>query len=65
MPNEMLAATPPRRITRSSTRKDSEIASSLSSTIESENRPGNVMRWSVAIDPVTMTRMRTPNPLTC
>ena len=56
MPNAMLAATPPRRTSRSSTRNDSEILSSLSATRESANFPGKVMRWSVAIEPVTHTR---------
>ena len=38
-PKQMLAATPPRRISRSSTRKDSEILSSCSTTRESANLP--------------------------
>ena len=56
MPKAMFAATPPRRTSRSSTRNDSETLSSLSATSESANRPGKVMRWSVAIDPVTAMR---------
>src|SRR5215213_1140810 len=48
----MLAAQPPRRTSRSSTRNDSAILSSWSTTSESANRPGKVMRWSVAIEPV-------------
>src|SRR4051794_10738485 len=53
IPKAMLAATPPRRISSSSARNDSEILSSCSTTRESRNRPRNVMRWSVAMDPVT------------
>ena len=56
MPKAMFAATPPRRMSRSSTRNDSETLSSLSATSESENRPGKVIRWSVAIEPVTAMR---------
>ena len=48
----MLAAHPPRRTSRSSTRNDSAILSSWSTTSESANRPGNVIRWSVAMEPV-------------
>src|SRR5260370_2147797 len=55
-PTEMLAAAPQRRITSLSTRKDSATLSSLSGTSCSTNRPGKVMRWSVAIDPVTAMR---------
>ena len=62
MPKAMLAATPPRRTSSSSTRNDSEILSSLSRTIESANRPGNVMRWSVAIEPVMTIRMAWVTP---
>src|SRR5271169_5452428 len=52
----MLAATPPRRMARSSTRNESETLSSLSAMSWSVNLPGNVIRWSVAIDPVTAMR---------
>ena len=52
----MLAATPPRRMARSSTRNDSETLSSLSAMSWSVNLPGNVIKWSVAIDPVTAMR---------
>src|SRR6266568_1861135 len=52
----MLAATPPRRMARSSTRKDSETLSSFSAISWSVNLPANVIRWSVAIDPVTAMR---------
>src|SRR4051794_9583350 len=55
MPKEMLAATPPRRMSRWSTRKDSETRCSWSGSSWSANRPGKVIRWSVANDPVTMT----------
>src|SRR6476469_899130 len=48
----MLAATPPRRTSRSSARKDSDTLSSCSTTSESRKRPLKVMRWSVAMDPV-------------
>src|SRR5690349_11026392 len=53
MPKAMFAATPPRRISSSSARKESEILSSCSTTRESRKRPRKVMRWSVAMDPVT------------
>ena len=56
MPKAMFAAMPPRRTSRSSTRKDSEILSSWSTTSESVNRPSKVIRWSVAIEPVTAMR---------
>jgi hypothetical protein len=49
----MLAAIPPRWIARSSARNDKDNLSNWSTTSESENRPLNVIRWSVAIDPVT------------
>ena len=52
----MLAATPPRRISRPSTRKDSDTLSILSGMNCSTNRPGNVIRWSVAMDPVIAMR---------
>jgi hypothetical protein len=52
----MFAATPPRRISSRSTRKDSDTRSILSAMNCSTKRPGNVMRWSVAIDPVTAMR---------
>src|SRR5215472_15087203 len=55
-PNAMFAATPPRLITSESTRNDSATLSSLSGISCSTNLPGNVMRWSVAIDPVTAMR---------
>ena len=45
--------TPPRLMTRSSTRKVSETRSSWSARSWSANRPGKCMRWSVAMDPVT------------
>ena len=53
MPKQMLAAIPPRRISRSSARKHTEILSSCSTTSESANLPRKVIRWSVAMDPVT------------
>src|SRR4051794_2692314 len=49
----MLAAQPPRRTSRSSTRNESAILSSWSTTRESANLPGKVIRWSVAMEPVT------------
>src|SRR3984885_3940385 len=52
----MFAATPPRRMASSSTRNESETLSSLSAMSWSVNLPGNVIRWSVAIDPVTAMR---------
>src|SRR6516225_260455 len=58
-PNAMFAATPPRRMSRSSTRKESDTRSSFSAMSWSTNRPGNVIRWSVAIDPVTAMRTAT------
>ena len=60
MPNAMFAATPPRRTSSSSTRKLSETLCSLSATSESENRPGKVIKWSVAIEPVTAIRTGSP-----
>ena len=56
MPKAMFAATPPRLICSSSTRKDNATLSSLSATSWSVNLPGNVIRWSVAIDPVMAMR---------
>src|SRR5690349_7938182 len=56
----MLAATPPRRTTRSSTRKDSETLASWSASSCSENRPGKCIRWSVAIEPATSTGTSAP-----
>src|SRR5260370_17241034 len=41
---------------RSSTRKESETLSSFSAMSWSVNLPGNVIRWSVEIDPVTAMR---------
>src|SRR3954470_8241914 len=49
----MLPATPPRLMTRWSTRKDSETRSIWSARSWSANRPGKWVRWSVAMDPVT------------
>src|SRR5947209_13418873 len=46
----------------SSTRNDSETRSSLSAISWSVNLPGNVIRWSVAIDPVTAIRTALPYP---
>ena len=43
--------TPPRRISRSSTRKETESLSSCSTTRESANLPPKVIRWSVAMEP--------------
>src|SRR3954449_12066419 len=51
----MLAPAPPRCCTRSSTRKDSDTFSIWPSTNCSVNFPGNVIRWSVAMEPVTAT----------
>src|SRR4051794_41949005 len=56
----MFAAQPPRRTSRSSTRNDSAILSSWSTTRESANRPGKVIRWSVAMEPVTSSDTRGP-----
>src|SRR3712207_2765907 len=53
----MFAPAPPRCCTRSSTRKESETFSILPSTNWSVNLPGKVIRWSVAIEPVTTTGM--------
>src|SRR3954447_7994349 len=47
----MLGATPPRRISRSSTRNETEILSSCSTTRESLNSPAKDIRWSVAMEP--------------
>src|SRR3954462_4190221 len=51
----MLAPAPPRCCTRSSTRKDSDTFSICPSTNCSVKVPGKVIRWSVAIEPVTHT----------
>jgi hypothetical protein len=53
----MFPATPPRLISRSPTRKDIEILSSFSAISVSVNLPENIIRWSVAIDPVTAIRI--------
>src|SRR3954447_12018620 len=53
----MFAPAPPRCCTRSSTRKESETFSIFPSTNWSVNLPGKVIRWSVAIEPVTTTVM--------
>src|SRR5947209_2313430 len=54
----MFAPAPPRCCTRSSTRKESETFSICPSTNCSANRPGKVIRWSVAMEPVTATGTR-------
>src|SRR4051794_5802596 len=54
----MFAPAPPRCCTRSSTRKERETFSIFPSTNWSVNLPGKVIRWSVAIEPVTRTDMR-------
>src|SRR3954453_18511369 len=51
----MLAPAPPRCCTRSSTRKESETFSIWPSTNCSTNFPAKVIRWSVAMEPVTAT----------
>ena len=56
-PYEMFPATPPRLISRSPTRNDTEILSSFSAISVSVNLPANIIRWSVAIDPVTAIRI--------
>src|SRR5918992_535721 len=56
MPKQMLAAMPPRRISSSSTRKDSETLCSWSGISWSANLPGKVIKWSVAMEPVTAMR---------
>src|SRR6266508_4884941 len=56
MPNAMFAATPPRRTSSRSTRNDSETWCNASGISWSVNRPGKVIRWSVAIEPVTAIR---------
>src|ERR1700759_2586384 len=53
----MFPATPPRLISRSPTRNDTEILSSFSAISVSVNLPANIIRWSVAIDPGTAIRM--------
>src|SRR3954462_7865012 len=55
----MFAPAPPRCCTRSSTRKDSETFSIWPSTNCSVKVPGKVIRWSVAMEPVTTTVTRT------
>src|SRR3954466_1429850 len=51
----MFAPAPPRCCTRSSTRNDSDTFSIWPSTNCSVNFPGKVIRWSVAMEPVTAT----------
>src|SRR5918997_1634857 len=51
----MLAPAPPRCCTRSSTRNDSDTFSIWPSTNCSVNFPGKVIRWSMAMEPVTAT----------
>src|SRR5918997_1236994 len=51
----MLAPAPPRCCTRSSTRKDSDTLPIWPSTNWSVKVPGKVIRWSVAMEPVTTT----------
>ena len=53
----MFPATPPRLISRSPTRKDTESLSIFSAMNVSVNLPANIIRWSVAIDPVTAIRI--------
>src|ERR1700743_3714285 len=53
----MFPATPPRLISRSPTRNETEILSSFSAMKVSVNLPANIIRWSVAIDPVTAIRI--------
>src|ERR1700757_4011315 len=53
----MFPATPPRLISSSPTRKEIEILSSFSAISVSVNLPENIIRWSVAIDPVTAIRI--------
>src|SRR6202035_4524933 len=53
----MVPGTPPRLISRSPTRNDTEILSSFSAISVSVNFPANIIRWSVAIDPVTAIRI--------
>src|SRR5882757_4169515 len=53
MAKAMFPATPPRWITRSSTRKLSDTFCRCSASRCSENRPGNRIKLSVAIEPVT------------
>src|ERR1700754_3543127 len=55
MPNAMFAAIPPRRTTRSSTRKLRDRRWIWSATICSPNFPGKLIRWSVAMLPLTAT----------
>src|SRR3712207_1209722 len=56
----MLAPAPPRCWTRSSTRKDSETLPIWPSTNCSVKVPGKVIRWSVAMEPVTTTGTGAP-----
>ena len=56
MPKPMFAATPPRRICKSSTKNDSDTLCNWSAINESLNRPGKVIKWSVATDPVIAMR---------
>src|ERR1700733_14339226 len=53
----MFPGPPPRLSSRSPTRNDTEILSSFSAISVSVNLPANIIRWSVAIDPVTAIRI--------
>src|SRR2546429_2136204 len=55
MANAMLGPIPPRRTTRSSTRKLRDTRCSCSATSCSANRPGKCIRWSEAMLPLTAT----------
>src|SRR5690349_6636003 len=61
----MFAPAPPRCCTRSSTRNDSETFSIWPSTNCSMKVPGKVIRWSVAMEPVTTTVTRTLPGVMC
>src|ERR1044072_4965739 len=53
----MFAATPPRRTSSRSARNDSETRSRRSARRWSVTTPGNDIRWSVAMEPVTALRI--------
>ncbi|COW64745.1 Uncharacterised protein [Mycobacterium tuberculosis] len=61
MAKAMFPATPPRCITKSSTRKLSDTLCRCSGSSCSENRPGNRIKWSVAIEPVTAIVTKSPS----
>ena len=55
MPNAILAPQPPRRISRVSTKNESETFASEPATKESVNLPPKLIMWSPPTEPATAT----------